>query len=129
MADQPKLWPLLEALEWLRGRGLTATVVVVAFHHWRVLSLMAQWQRLFEMTPDEPIDGVRLSTVALSDEEILRRVREMVEGRQRSSDLTPFPMHPSRGYISLVSCALLQPPRPSCSLHFQFVSLLRLSFL
>ena len=41
----------------------------------------ARWQRLFEMTPDEPIDGVRLSAVVLSDEEILRQVRETVEGR------------------------------------------------
>ena len=40
-ADQPKLRPLLEVLERLRGRGLTAAVVVVAFHCWRVLPLMA----------------------------------------------------------------------------------------
>ena len=104
-------------------------VVVAAFHHRRVLPLMARQQRLFEMTPDEPIDGVRLSAVALSDEEILRWVREMVEGRLRSSGLTPFPMRPSRGYISLVSRVLLRPSRPSCSLHFQFVPLLRLPFL
>ena len=32
-ADQPKLWPLLEALEWLCGYGLTAAVVMAAFHH------------------------------------------------------------------------------------------------
>ena len=73
LADQPKLRPLLEALERLRGRSLTVAVVVAAFHRQRVLLRMARRQRLFEMTPDEPIDGVRLSTVALSDEEILRR--------------------------------------------------------
>ena len=123
--DQPKLWPLLEALERLRGRNLTTTVVVAAFQRRRVLSLMARRQRLFEMTPDEPIDGVRLSAVALSDEEILRRVREIVEGRLRSSGLSLFPMRPSRGYISLVSHALLWPLRPSCSLYF-LVPLLRL---
>ena len=72
MADQPKLRPLLEALERLRSRGLTAAVVVATFHCRRVLPLMARWQRLFEMTPDEPIDGIWLSAVALSDEEILR---------------------------------------------------------
>ena len=66
-ADQPKLWPLLEALERLRSRGLTAAVVVAAFHRRRVLPLMAQWQRLFEMTSDEPIDGVWLSTIAPSE--------------------------------------------------------------
>ena len=118
LADQPKLQPLLRALERLRSRGLTTVVVVAAFHRRRVLSLMARRQRLFEMTPDEPIDGVRLSVVILFDEEILRRVKETVEGRLRSSGLTPFPMRPSRGYISLVSCVLLRPSRPSCSLHF-----------
>ena len=65
--DQPKLRPLLEALERLRDHALTAAVVVAAFHHRRVLSLMAQRRRLFEMAPDEPIDGIRLSAVALSD--------------------------------------------------------------
>ena len=79
--DQPKLQPLLEGLERLRSRCLTAAVVVAAFHRRRVLSLMARRQRLFEMTPDEPIDGVRLSVVILFDEEILRQVRETVEGR------------------------------------------------
>ena len=118
IADQPKLRALLEVLEKRRGCGLTVAVVVAAFHHQRVLPLMARRRRLFEMTPDEPIDGIRMSAVALSDEEILRRVRETVEARLRSSGLTPFPMRPSRGYLSLVSCALLRPPRPSCSLHF-----------
>ena len=79
---------------------------------------MARRRRLFEMTPDESIDGIRMSTVALSDEEILRRVRETVEGRLRSSGLSLFPMCPTRGYISLVSPALPLPPRLPCSLHF-----------
>ena len=92
MVDQPKLQPLLEGLERLCSHGLMAAVVMAAFHHRRVLPLMARRQRLFEMTPGEPIDGIRLSTVALSDEEILHWVRETVEGRQRSSDLTPFSM-------------------------------------
>ncbi|XP_066354740.1 uncharacterized protein [Miscanthus floridulus] len=58
---------------------------------------MARRQRLFKMTPSEPIDGIWLSTVALSNEEILRRVRKTVEGRQRSRDLTPFLMRPLQG--------------------------------
>ena len=118
MADQPKLQPLLKALERLRSRGLTAAMVVVAFHRRRVPPLMAQRQRLFEMTPGEPIDGIRLFAVALSDEEILRRVRETVEGRLRSGGLSLFPMRPSRGYISLVSHVPLRPPRAPCSSHF-----------
>ncbi|XP_066311252.1 uncharacterized protein [Miscanthus floridulus] len=101
LADQSKLQPLLKALERLCSRSLTAAMVVAAFHHRRVLPLMARRQRLFEMTPGELIDGIWLSTIALSDEEILCRVRETVEGQQRSSDLTLFPMRPSWGYISL----------------------------
>ena len=38
--EQPKLQPLLDGLEKLRNRCLTVAVVVVAFHHRRVLSLM-----------------------------------------------------------------------------------------
>ena len=59
-----------------------------------------------------------MSAVALSDEEILRRVREMVEGRLRSSGLTLFVIRSSRGYLSLVSYALLWPPRPPRSSPF-----------
>ena len=76
MVDQPKLQPLLKALERLHSHGLTAAMVVAAFHRQRVLPLMAWWHRLFEMTPGEPIDGIRLSAVTFSDEEILRRVRD-----------------------------------------------------
>ena len=39
--DQPKLQPLLEGLERLRGHCLTAATVVAAFHRRRVLPLMA----------------------------------------------------------------------------------------
>ena len=59
-----------------------------------------------------------MSAVAPSDEEILRRVREMVEGKLRSSGLTPIVMRPSQGYLSLVSHAPLQPPRPPRSSPF-----------
>ena len=70
------------------------------------------------MTPDEPINGIRLSAVALSDEEILRRVKEMVDGRMKSGGLSPFPMRPSQGYISLVSHVPLWPQRAPFSSHF-----------
>ena len=116
--DQPNLQPLLEELERLRDRGLTVAVVVAAFHRWRVLPLMARRWRLFEMRPDEPIKGIRMSASALPDEEILRRVRETVDGKLRSGGLAPIAMRPSRGYFSLVSHALLWPPRPPRSLLF-----------
>ena len=108
--DQPKLQLLLEGLGRLWERGLTAAVVVAAFHSRRVLPLMARRRRLFEMRPDDSIAGIRLSASALSDEEILRRVREAVDAKLRSGGLTTLAMRPSQGYLSLVSRAPLQPP-------------------
>ena len=116
--DQPKLQPPLEGLERLQGRCLTVDVAVAAFHHQRVRPLMARWRRLFDMRPDELIEGIRMSATALSDEVVLRRVREMVDGKLKSGGLTPIVMRPSRGYLSLVSHALLQPPRPPRSSPF-----------
>ncbi|XP_066333290.1 uncharacterized protein [Miscanthus floridulus] len=99
--DQPKLQPLLEGLERLRSHSLMVAMVVAAFHRRRVLPLMAQRWCLFEMTPDEPIEGIRMSVVPLSDEEIQRRVRETVEGRLKIGGLTPIAMHPLWGFLSL----------------------------
>ena len=82
-------------------------MVVAAFHRRRVLPLMAWWRRLFEMRLGEPIEGTRMSSSALSDEEILRRVGETVEAKLRGGNLTPIAMWPSRGFLSLVSCAPL----------------------
>ena len=94
-------------LERLRGHGLTAAVVVAAFHHRRVLPLMAQRRWLFEMRPGEPVEGTRMSSSALSDKEIHRRVGETVDVKLRGGNLTPFAMRLSRGFLSLVSRAPL----------------------
>jgi len=87
-------------------------MVVAAFHSRRVLPLMARRWRLFEMRPNDSITGIRLSASALSDEEILRQVREAVDAKLRSGGLTTLAMRPSRGYLSLVSHAPLHPPSP-----------------
>ena len=94
--DQPKLQPLLEGLERLRDCGLITAVVMATFHRRRVLPLMARRRRrLFEMKPGEPIEGIRMSSSALSDEEIVRRVGETVEAKLRGGNLTPITMRPS----------------------------------
>ena len=67
---------------------------MAAFHRWRVLPLMARRRRLFDMRPNEPIEGIRMFAVALSNEDILCRVREMVDGKQ-SGGLTHIVMRPS----------------------------------
>ena len=56
---------------------------------------MARRRLLFDMRPDEPIEGIRMSASAVSNEKILCRVRETVEGRLKIGGLTPFAMHPS----------------------------------
>ena len=78
-----------------------------AFHRRRVLPLMAWRWHLFDMRPDEPIEGIWMSAVPLFDEEILRWARETVEGRLKSGGLTHIIMRPSRGYLSLESHAPL----------------------
>ena len=85
----------MEALERLCGHGLTAAVVVAAFHRRRVLPLMAQRRCLFDMRPDGLIEGIWMSAAALSDEVVLCRVREMVDGKLKSGGLTPIVMRPS----------------------------------
>ena len=127
--DQPKLQLLLEGLERLRSRCLMAAVVVAAFHRRRVLPLMAWRRRLFDMSPDESIEGIRMSGAALSDEVVLRRVRETVDGKLKSGGLTHIVMRPSQGYVSLVSHAPLQPPRPPRSSPFsRFLTCVRRSY-
>ena len=64
---------------------------------------MARRQRLFEMRPGVPIEGTQMSSSALSEEEIIRRVGETVEAKVRGGNLTPIAMRPSRGFLSLVS--------------------------
>lgn len=105
--DQPKLWSLLEALEKLRDRGLTVAMVIMSFHRQRVLPLMAQWQRLDQMTSGEPIEGIRMSATTLTTDDILRRVRETVAGGPSEADLFTVAMHPSWGHVSMVSQVLL----------------------
>ena len=70
---------------------------------------MARQWRLFEMRPNEPIAGIRMSASTLFDEEILRRVRETVDAKLRSGGLTTLMMRPSWGFLSLVSHVPLQP--------------------
>ena len=127
--EQPRLQPLLDGLEKLRIRCLTTAVVVVTFHHRRVLPLMARRRRLFDMRPDEPIEGIRMSAAALSDDAVLRRVREAVDGKMKSGGLTHIVMRPSRGYLSLISLTPLQPPRPPrSSSFFRFLTCVRRSY-
>ncbi|XP_066323609.1 uncharacterized protein [Miscanthus floridulus] len=123
VVDQPKLQPLIEGLERLRSRGLTVVVVVAAFHRWRVLPLMARRRRLFDMTLDEPIKGIWMSAVALSDEEILcwdhagepilEPIDELVPAQYWShrTSLDPPPGSPPRRIHRRICADAAEPPR------------------
>ncbi|XP_066373401.1 uncharacterized protein [Miscanthus floridulus] len=85
---------------------------MAAFHRRRVLPLMAQRRRLFKMRLGEPNEGIRMSSSALSDEEILHQVGEMVEAKLRGGNLTPIVMRPSWGFLSLGMRDMRASPPP-----------------
>jgi hypothetical protein len=68
--DKPKLQPLLDALRRLRQRGLTAGMVVTAFHRRRVLPLMQRRLRIDEMTPGFSLEGSQMSHETLPHDEV-----------------------------------------------------------
>jgi hypothetical protein len=99
---QEKLQPLLEALQELRDRGLTAAGVVAAIHRRRVLPLVERRLSLSEMMPGVDLEGSQMSSVSLSADDLRRRVAGTV-GRLDAGALIQPLMCPERGYVSLVS--------------------------
>jgi hypothetical protein len=100
--NQEKLQPILHALQKLQTEGLTATGVVAAIHHQRVLPLAERRLRLLEMKPGVDLEGSRMSSTSLSADDLLRRVAGTV-GRLDAGVLSQPPMRPDHGYMSLVS--------------------------
>jgi hypothetical protein len=76
--EKPKLQPLLDTLRRLRQRGLTARMVVAAFHRHRVLPLMQRQLQIDEMTPEVSLEGSQMSHESLTLNEVARRARWMV---------------------------------------------------
>jgi hypothetical protein len=99
---QEKLQPLLEALQELRDGGLTAAGVLAAIHRRRVLPLAERRLPLSEMMPGDDLEGLQMSSVSLSADDLRRRVAGMV-GRLDAGALTQPLMRPKRGCVSLVS--------------------------
>jgi hypothetical protein len=97
---QTHLKSLLEALQKLQDRGLTAARVVAAFHRRRVLPLDDRRLRLDEMTPEASVESSWMASDALSTDELLRRVKGIV-GKMDYSAVVP--MCPEQGYMSLAS--------------------------
>jgi hypothetical protein len=99
---QKNLQPLLDALQELQDGGLTATGVVAAIHRRRVLPLTERRLLLSEMMPGVDLEGLQMSSVPLSADDLHRRVAGTV-GRLDAGALTQPLMRPERGSISLVS--------------------------
>jgi hypothetical protein len=99
---QKNLQPLLKALEELRERGLTATGVVAAIHHRRVLPLTERRLPLWEMTPGVDLEVLQMSSDPLPIDDLHRRVAGTV-GKLDADALSQLSMRPDRGCVSLVS--------------------------
>jgi hypothetical protein len=84
---QEMLQPILQALQKLRGGGLTAVGVVAAIHHRRVLPLAEQRLPLSEMKSGVDLEGSQMSSASLSADDLRRRVAGTV-GRLDAGALT-----------------------------------------
>lgn len=90
------------------------TRVVAAFQHRTVQPLVERRLRLDEMTSKASMESSRMTSAALSTDELLRRVKGMVG---KAGYTVPVPMHTEQGYVSLASFALY-----FCLHHFFFIS-------
>jgi hypothetical protein len=102
---KPKLELLLDALWRLRQCGLTAGMVVAAFHRRRVMSLTQRRLRLDQMTPKAPLEGSKMSHESLPLDKVARRAQRMV-GSFRQEDIDWVPMRATQGFEPLVSVVL-----------------------
>jgi len=103
---QSRLDPLLDPLEKLRVECLTATLVLSAVHHRRVLPLMSRPLRMDEMGPgvsSRDLEACRTSDEAPADDEVAAWVRAAVAGDFQLEHVNGFPMRPDVGSNDLVS--------------------------
>jgi hypothetical protein len=99
--DQPKLRPLLDALRKLRLRGLTASMVAVAFHRQRVLPLMQRRLRMDQMELGASLEGSWMPHETLPLDEVVWHAR-WVMGGFKQEDIDRVPMRPNQGFEPLV---------------------------
>nr|TKW20370.1 hypothetical protein SEVIR_4G083400v2 [Setaria viridis] len=106
--EKKRITGLLQAIEYLKGKGLTRAGVIGAYHARRVAPLMLRVRSLAEMTPGAPTEGTVLATGALTASEIRQRVREALDDKDADY---PVPGHPSmrldENFVKLVgtSCS------------------------
>ena len=98
--EQKRLAPLLAGLEKLRDARVTAAVVAMAFHKSSLLPLAQRRAFMFGMTRDVPWVGTRMLEAPVSASDIAARVSKTTHPDLKNSQVVP--MHPEKGYISLV---------------------------
>ena len=103
---QPMLKVLIDALQRLGRKGLTAPAVIVNFYRQRVIPLMERRLAIFELTPEATAEGSRMSSMLLSLDATAQRAKSAVAHFPSDpEDLWKIKMRPEKGYISLVSLA------------------------
>jgi len=100
--EQKRLAPLLAGLEKLRDAQVTAAMVAMAFHKRSLLPLAQRRAFMFEMTRDVPWAGTKMLAEPISASDIAARVEKTTHPDMKNSRVVP--MHPEKGYISLVRC-------------------------
>ena len=104
--EQKRLAPLLAGLQKLRDAEATAATVAIAFHKRSMLPLAQQRAFMFEMTRDVPWAGTKMLAEPISASDITARVEKTTHPDMKNSRVVP--MHPEKGYISLVKCGFLR---------------------
>ena len=101
---QARLEVFIDALQYLAKKGLTAAAVLANFHRQRVLPLTERRLAIFELTPEAPAEGSRMSNGLLSLDAASQRAKSAVAHLPSDpEDLWKIKMRHEEGYISLVS--------------------------
>jgi len=98
--EQKRLAPLLVGLEKLRDARVTTATVATVFHKRSLLPLALRRAFMFEMTRDVPWVGTRMLEEPVSASDIAARVSKTTHPDLKNSRVVP--VHPEKGYISLV---------------------------
>ena len=116
---QAKLGVLTDALALLAKKGLTAAAVIANFYRQRVIPLTERNLPIFDLTPEAPYAGSRMSNVLLPRDVAARRARNVVaEFPDNPEDLCKIKMRIEAGYLSVVSSSfnslpICAPPLPT----------------
>nr|TKW27773.1 hypothetical protein SEVIR_3G279100v2 [Setaria viridis] len=101
--EKKRITGLLQAIEHLKGKGLTGAGVIGAYHARRVASLMLRVRSLADMVPGVPTEGTVLAMGALADTEIRQRVEEALDDKDVDCSVPGHPpMRPDENFVELV---------------------------